>query len=63
MFQQRYDTFETGALVLFNPDKFAVQWQGRNPMLNWQHLKNNYVLAPVATTPEGWQLLYIKKQK
>lgn len=63
MFQQRYDTFETGALVLFNPDKFAVQWQGRNPMLNWQHLKNNYVLAPVATTPEGWQLLYIEKQK
>lgn len=63
LWAQRYDTFETGALVLFNPDKFAVQWQGRNPMLNWQHLKNNYVLAPVAATPEGWQLLYIEKQK
>ena len=61
MFMQRYHTFDTGALVLFNPDKFAIQWQGRNPMLNWQELNSNYVLTPVAIQPDGWRLYKIEK--
>lgn len=63
LWAQRYYTFDTNALVLFNTDKFAVQWQGRNPMLNWQYLSSNYQLTPVTIRPDGWCLYKIEKHQ
>lgn len=59
----QYDTFETGSLVLFNEKALAKQWQGKNPMLNWQHLKASYTLVPVSSVDNGWELFRIEGRK
>ncbi|HLP51674.1 MAG TPA: hypothetical protein VK154_12375, partial [Chitinophagales bacterium] len=58
----QYDTFETGSLVLFNEKALAKQWEGKNPMLNWQHLKASYTLVPVSSL-DGWELFRIEARK
>lgn len=45
--------FEAGALVVFNPTEFARQWEGMDPMLNWQRALDRGA-APVMDWPDGW---------
>lgn len=63
LWENRYDRFEEGVLFLFNEPRLRQQWQGRNPMLNWETLVQGYELAPVDSLPEGWTLYRIVKAK
>jgi len=62
LWSNRYDSFEIGAYILFNEQRLAAQWAGKNPMLNWEHLQEHYVLHPVLTLQDGWVLYKIRNE-
>lgn len=59
LWERRYPDFPAGSFVLFN-EALRPQWQGQNPILNWDFLKENYSLKQRATLPEGWELWEIE---
>ncbi|NQX98252.1 MAG: hypothetical protein HRT73_10285, partial [Flavobacteriales bacterium] len=56
---EEYKYFEKGALVLFNEEKLKFQWEGKNPMVNWNNLKENYQLTNIKQLDGGWKLYRI----
>lgn len=60
---EEYKTFQNGALILFHPTKFEKQWKGKNPIVNWNSLQNNYNLKVIRNLPEGWILYEIISRK
>ena len=60
LWEEEYQQFEKGALVLFNEERFKVQWEGENPMLNWNHLQHNYQLIEIEQYPNNWKLYKIE---
>ena len=52
---------DTNALLLFNHAAFAEHFAGRKPMMNWDWLNQEYVIAPIRTLPGGWTLYAIKE--
>lgn len=60
LWKKKYDSFEDESLVIFNPEKLAIQWTGKNPMINWQTLNANHELKLLKSFDEGWNLYEIK---
>lgn len=56
MWNEHYDDFPPGSYVLFNESGLRDQWQGQNPMLNWDFAKDNYELKEMQALPRGWAL-------
>lgn len=56
LWTEAYPAFEPGAWVLFNEPRLRDQWQGKNPMINWQALEATGRLKTVSEMPEGWTL-------
>lgn len=56
---RRYAEFPVGSYVLFN-EGLRPQWQGRNPILNWDELKVRHSLELKAELPQGWGLWEIQ---
>lgn len=54
MWMYRYDYFEPGSYVIFNEPLLRPQWEGQNPMLNWDHLNQSHNLELMQTLPGGW---------
>jgi hypothetical protein len=54
------DSAQVGELVLFNESAFRDQWEGKNPMINWDFLNQNYNLQPAVGFGEGWNLYEIR---
>ncbi|WP_296381229.1 glycosyltransferase family 39 protein [Winogradskyella sp.] len=63
MFFEIYNDFKEADLVLFNPNKFSKQWNDKNPMLNWEYLKDNYRMKSIEDGPDGWKLYKIQNKK
>ncbi|HRI59847.1 MAG TPA: glycosyltransferase family 39 protein, partial [Saprospiraceae bacterium] len=53
---QRYADFPPGSFILFNESGLRKQWQGQNPMLNWDFAEENYELRELRALPAGWGL-------
>jgi len=58
--KEKYSGFETGSLVIFNEDKFKVQWAKKNPMLNWSEIKTKYILTELKDFGDGWKAYEIR---
>lgn len=59
LWTKEYEQFTKGSYVLFNVQKLAQQWEGKNPMINWHALNNNYELQTIKTLNDGWVLYQI----
>lgn len=59
MWIQRYDTFPDGSFVLFNEPLLRPQWEGRNPILNWDDLNQQQRLVLKREFPGGWKIYLI----
>lgn len=59
LWERRYAEFPAGSYVLFN-EALRPQWQGQNPILNWDFLKENYQLELRVELPNGWALWEIR---
>jgi hypothetical protein len=53
-------SFQSGALVLFNPTKFGKQWENKQPMLNWAYLNDHYHLDTLHHFKHHWKLYEIE---
>ncbi len=60
MWIQRYDTFPEGSYILFNEPLLRPQWEGKNPILNWDDLNEQYSLQLEKELPGGWKLFLIE---
>lgn len=60
MWYSQLDSARISALVLFNEEKFKRQWKDRNPMINWQMIRNNYRLKKIESLPDRWELFQIE---
>ena len=60
---KKYTSFKTNALVLFHPSRFKPQWEGQNPILNWNKLNQDYDLRIIKKLPDGWILYKIQEKK
>lgn len=56
LWKNELDTFQSGALVLFNEEQFRPQWSGKNPMINYLRMKESGRLIFVRNFSKGWQL-------
>jgi hypothetical protein len=61
MWIQRYDTFPAGSYVLFNEPLLRPQWEGKNPILNWDHMNETHLLQLVQELPGGWNLYLMNR--
>lgn len=59
LWEKRYPEFQAGAYVLFNAPKLRWQWAGKNPMLNWEELEQQYDLEEIVKMKDGWVLYRI----
>jgi len=59
LWERRYPEFQPGSYVIFN-EALRPQWQGQNPILNWDDLKANYSPELKAELPDGWSLWEIR---
>lgn len=59
MYQKKYTEFEVGSFVIFNQAKLQKQWQGMNPMVNWENIKKTHDLALLNDFGDGWALYLI----
>lgn len=59
MWIQRYDTFPDGSFVLFNEPLLRPQWEGRNPILNWDDLNQQQRLVLKRELPGSWKIYLI----
>jgi len=56
LWERRYVDFQAGSFILFNEPRLRPQWQGQNPILNWDFVREHYRLQEIRTLPEGWTL-------
>jgi len=59
LWYERYDHFQEGSYVLFNEPALRAQWDGQNPMLNWDFLQENYKLEMLKELPDGWKVFLV----
>ena len=59
LFMEKYQTFDKGALVIFNEQKFAKQWEDANPMFNWNKMNKENNLVKIKSFKDGWNLYEI----
>lgn len=57
---KEYSSFEPKALVLFNEEKLKKQWDGKNPMINWDTIKKNHQPKAITQFENGWKLYRIE---
>jgi len=51
--------YRDSSIVLFNKEKFAEQWEGKNPMINWNYFEKNYSSNKLKQFEGGWTLYEI----
>ncbi len=59
---EKVEDFEIGGLYFCEEKTLESQWVERNPLLNWQKVKAEYVLICVKTYKNGWKLYKIQKK-
>lgn len=62
LWEQQYATFPEGSFFLFNEPALRDQWQGQNPVTNWDFAKTHYKLQESGSFPGGWKLYEIKRR-
>jgi hypothetical protein len=60
MYMERYTNYKSKDLILFNPERYKLQWKDKNPMINWGYITENYTLKVLETHPKGWKLYQIQ---
>lgn len=63
LWEKRYLEFPKGSYILFNEARLRPQWQGQNPILNWDYAREHYDLQEIKILPEGWGLFEVRSDK
>ena len=60
LWEKRYTDYPRGSFILFNEPLLRPQWQGRNPILNWDDANTRYRLREIRTLQGNWKLYEVK---
>ncbi len=60
LWEQEHLEARAGELVLFAPERFALQWARANPMHNWRALQDRFVLERVERFDLGFALYVLR---
>ena len=60
LYLEKIIAVQPNSLLLINPPEIEVQWQGKNPSLNWNFIKNHYTIIQLESLPNGWELYEIR---
>jgi len=63
LWERRYEDFPVGSFILFNEGGLRAQWQGQNPMLNWDFANEKYQVREMWRQTNGWALYKIEGSK
>lgn len=63
MFLKHREKPQKNDLVLFDPERYAIQWKDKTPMQNWEFIEQNYQLKVIENHPKGWKLYAIQRSK
>ncbi|MCW9066081.1 MAG: glycosyltransferase family 39 protein [Ignavibacteriaceae bacterium] len=56
LWSEKVTDYRDSSFLLFNKEKFEQQWQGKNPMINWNYFKDNYSSNKIKQFEDGWEL-------
>lgn len=59
IYHNRYESLESGSLLLVNNSRFATIFENRNPMLNWESANTQHQLELLERWPSGWELYLV----
>ena len=59
LWRDKVTDYPDSSLVLFNQEKFTQQWEGKNPMINWNYFEKNYSSNKIKQFEDGWELYEI----
>lgn len=62
LFENRKDEIENGSLLVFNKKESEIQWENRNPMINFEFIINSGNAKLIATGPKGWEIYEINEK-
>ena len=57
---EKITVYKDSSFVLFNKEKFGQQWEGKNPMINWNYFEKNYSSKKLKQFDDGWDLYEIE---
>ncbi|MCB0527305.1 MAG: hypothetical protein H6575_03025 [Lewinellaceae bacterium] len=60
LWERAYPSFSDGSYFLFNEPRLRQQWEGHNPMINWERANETRQLSEFRQLPDGWTLYRIK---
>jgi hypothetical protein len=60
IYRNEFDSIQPNSLFLYNDAEFTAQFQGLNPVKNYEFIKNNYQLQELENFEGGWKLYEIK---
>ncbi len=63
LWKEKLHIFEKNALLLVNEKQLEKQWKGKNPLINWENIKNNYQLEKLKNFDGDFNLYRIVKKK
>lgn len=63
LWKEKYSDYEKNALLLINEKQVEKQWKGKNPLLNWENLKQNYELRKLENLNGDFNLYRIVGKK
>lgn len=63
LWYERIGEVKENSLVLFNEEKFKIQWRNMNPMINWEYLRTHAKLVNIKNFSDGWELFEVKPGK
>ncbi|MFQ5582981.1 MAG: ArnT family glycosyltransferase [Calditrichia bacterium] len=63
LWYEKIDRIEKNSLLLFNEEKFRVQWRNMNPMINWEYIHAHARLEKLRGFPDGWELFEVNTGK
>ncbi|NHN27442.1 hypothetical protein FIA58_017315 [Flavobacterium jejuense] len=63
MYNKLYNDFKENEFVFFNPILLKKQWNGKNPMINWNLMEKSYHLKVIKTFDDNWKLYQLISKK
>lgn len=63
LWMEKYADFEKNALVLVNEKQLQKQWEGKNPLLNWERIQAQYQIRKIKTLAGDFNLYLIDAKK
>jgi hypothetical protein len=61
IWEKELNSFEPQALVLFNEERIRADFEGKNPILNWEKMNQTMTVKKLEELDRGWNLYRLEE--